>query len=48
MSDLSLLTDAQMERLRPFFPRSRGKPRVDDRHVLERDDLYQSQRVAPA
>ena len=28
------LTDAQMERLRPFFPKSRGKPRVDDRRVL--------------
>lgn len=28
------LTDEQMERLRPFFPRSRGKPRVDDRRVL--------------
>lgn len=23
-----------MERLRPFFPRSHGKPRVDDRRVL--------------
>jgi transposase len=23
-----------MERLRPFFPKSRGKPRVDDRRVL--------------
>jgi len=34
MSDLFWLTDAQMERLRPFFPKSRGKPRVDDRRVL--------------
>ena len=33
MSDLFWLTDAQMERLRPFFPESRGKPRVDDRRV---------------
>ena len=24
----------QMERLRPFFPRSHGRPRVDDRRVL--------------
>jgi transposase len=48
MSDLSLLTDAQMERLRPFFPKRHGRPRVDDRHVLARDDLHQSQRVAPA
>jgi len=23
-----------MMRLHPYFPRSRGKPRVDDRHVL--------------
>ena len=28
------LTEAQMERLRPFFPISRGKPRGDDRRVL--------------
>ena len=27
------LTDAQIARLRPFFPRSHGKPRVDDRRV---------------
>ena len=24
----------QIERLRPFFPKSRGRPRVDDRRVL--------------
>ena len=34
MSDLFWLTDEQMERLRPFFPRSHGRPRVDDRRVL--------------
>lgn len=34
MSGHFWLTDAQMERLRPFFPKSRGKPRVDDRWVL--------------
>jgi transposase len=34
MSDLFWLTDEQMERLRPFFPQSHGKPRVDDRRVL--------------
>lgn len=28
MSDLSWLTDAQMERLKPFFPLSHGVPRV--------------------
>lgn len=34
MSELYWLTDAQIERLRPFFPKSRGRPRVDDRRVL--------------
>ena len=34
MSDLFWLSEAQMERLRPFFPRSHGRPRVDDRRVL--------------
>lgn len=34
MSDLFWLSEAQVDRLRPFFPKSRGKPRVDDRRVL--------------
>ncbi len=34
MSDLFGLTDAQMARLAPFFPKSHGKPRVDDRRGL--------------
>ena len=34
MSDLYWLTDEQMARLRPYFPKSHGKPRVDDRRVL--------------
>ena len=34
MDELFWLTDAQIERLRPFFPKSRGRPRVDDRRVL--------------
>lgn len=34
MSNLFWLTDEQMDRLRPFFPKSHGKPRVDDRRVL--------------
>ena len=34
MSDLFWLTDAQMERLKPFFPLSHGVPRVDDKRVL--------------
>ena len=34
MSDLYRLTDEQMARLEPYFPKSHGKPRVDDRRVL--------------
>lgn len=34
MSNLFWLTDAQMGRLQPFFPKSHGKPRVDNRRVL--------------
>ncbi len=34
LSNLFWLTDEQMERLKPFFPKSHGKPRVDDRRVL--------------
>jgi hypothetical protein len=31
MSDLMLLSQAQMRRIKPYFPLSRGIPRVDDR-----------------
>jgi len=34
MSDLFQLSRAQMRRIEPFFPRSRGIPRVDDRRVV--------------
>jgi transposase len=34
MSDLFCLSDDQLARLEPFFPKSHGKPRVDDRRVL--------------
>ena len=34
MSDLVLLAPAQMRRIEPFFPRSRGLARVDDRRVI--------------
>jgi len=34
MSDLYWLTDEQMARLAPYFPKSHGKPRVDNRRVL--------------
>ncbi len=31
---LVLVADEQMARLRPYFPKSHGKPRVDDKRVL--------------
>ena len=34
MTDLILLSEAQMARISPFFPRSHGVPRVDDRRVI--------------
>ena len=34
MSNLYWLSEEQMGRLIPYFPKSRGKPRVDDRRVL--------------
>lgn len=34
MSDLYWQTDEQMDRLRPFFPKSCSRLRVDDRRVL--------------
>ncbi len=34
MSNLYWLSEDQMARLRPYFPKSRGVPRVDDRRVL--------------
>lgn len=34
MSDLFWLTDAQMRRIKPYFPLSQGIPRVDDKRVL--------------
>ncbi|WP_405404749.1 IS5 family transposase [Paracoccus sp. Ld10] len=34
MSNLFWLTEAQMARLRTFFPKSHGRPRVDDLRVL--------------
>jgi transposase len=34
MSNLFRLTNKQMKRLKPFFPKSHGKPRVHDRRVL--------------
>jgi len=34
VSDLYWLTEEQMARLEPYFPKSHGRPRVDDRRVL--------------
>lgn len=34
MSDLIWLSDAQMQRIQPYFPLSHGIARVDDRRVL--------------
>src|SRR5664279_2032947 len=34
MSDLFLLSEAQMRRIKPYFPLSHGVPRVDDRLVV--------------
>ncbi len=34
MSNLFWLTDEQMARLQPYFPKSHGRQRVDDRRVL--------------
>jgi transposase len=34
LSDLLLLTPTQMRRIEPYFPRSHGVPRVNDRRVL--------------
>ena len=34
MSELFWLSDAQLARLEPIFPKSEGKPCVDDRRVL--------------
>ena len=36
MSDHFWLTEAQMACLEPYYPKSHGKPRVDDRRVLSR------------
>ena len=34
MGEQFWLTEAQLARMRPFFPKSRGRKRVDDRRVL--------------
>ena len=34
MSELLMLTEAQMRRIEPYFPLPHGVPRVDDRRIL--------------
>src|SRR5210317_686567 len=34
MSDLFLLSPAQMSKIQPFFPKSHGVARIDDRRVV--------------
>ncbi|MEM1194407.1 MAG: IS5/IS1182 family transposase, partial [Pseudomonadota bacterium] len=34
MSELFLLSSDQMSKIEPFFPKSHGVPRVDDRRVI--------------
>ena len=34
MTEMILLSEAQMARISPFFPLSHGMPRVDDRRVI--------------
>jgi len=34
MTDLLLLSEAQLRRIEPYFPLSHGIPRVDDRRIL--------------
>ena len=43
MSELFRLSDAQMARLEPYFPKSHGKPWVDDKRRAEMNYLDQSQ-----
>lgn len=46
MSDLVLPSRAQMRRSEPFFPLSRGLPRVDDRRMISRITLRDPARPA--
>ena len=34
MSELWMLSEAQMRRIEPYFPQSHGIPRVDDRRIV--------------
>ena len=47
MSDLFWLSDEQMARFQPYFPKSHGKPRVDDKRVLRAFPVFVETRVSP-
>ena len=34
MSDHYWISEAQVERIKPYFPRPHGRPRIDDRRVI--------------
>jgi len=34
MSDCYWLTEPQLERIKPYFPRAHGRPRVDERRLI--------------
>ena len=44
MSNLFWLTDEQMARLQPYFPKSHGRPRVDDGDIAHIDMRLSSAR----
>ena len=52
MTEMILLSEAQMARISPFFPLSHGVPRVDDRRVVSgiifviRNDLRAPRKIA--
>ena len=48
MSELFWLTDEQVARLQPFFPKSHGRPRVDDRREMRRVNMVRPKRSTTA
>ena len=48
MTDLFLLSEAQMGRIEGYFPLSHGIARVDDRRIVKRDPIRHQERPALA
>jgi hypothetical protein len=46
MSKIFMLTHKQLNRIKPYFPLSHGKPRVDDRAGDQRDHVRHQERPA--